>query len=314
MNIQRQAVRSAGTSHRPAWVKRWFSEDALVAYLFIIPSLFGLIVFVLWPTIKGFSLSFTSASLTKPGVFVGLKNYITLIHDKQFWDSMLITTKYVLFNIPLQTIIALGLAVLISRLTKSTFVRLIIFLPYLFPMLMVTIIWMSIFDYLTGPIDGLLKLLWGPSAMIGFLNVKNVVASLAWINTWRHAGYNSLLFFAGLQGIPSELYEAASIDGANEWQIFRRITFPLLRPVTIFVVVTSLVGSFQVFDSAMVIATPAGGPGGASRVIYWYITSLAFNQFKMGYASTVAVALFLVSILIAWVNLHYFRAGSSDIG
>lgn len=227
---------------------------------------------------------------------------------------MLITTKYVLFNIPLQTVIALGLAVLISRLTKSTFVRLIIFLPYLFPMLMVTIIWMSIFDYLTGPIDGILKLLWGPSAMIGFLNVKNVIASLAWINTWRHAGYNALLFFAGLQGIPSELYESAAIDGANEWQIFRRITFPLLRPVTIFVVVTSLVGSFQVFDSAMVIATPTGGPGGASRVIYWYITSLAFNQFRMGYAATVAVALFVVSILIAWVNLHYFRADTSDIG
>ena len=314
MSTQKQALQSANTSPRPARVKMWFSEDALVAFLFIIPSLFGLIVFVLWPTIKGFSLSFTSASLTKPGDFVGLKNYATLLHDKQFWNSMLITTKYVLFNIPLQTVIAIGLAVLISRLTKSTFVRLIIFLPYLIPMLMVTIIWMSILDYLTGPIDGVLKLLWGPSAMVGFLNVKNVIASLAWINTWRHAGYNTLLFFAGLQGIPSELYEAAAIDGANEWQIFRRITLPLLRPVTIFVVVTSLVGSFQVFDSAMVIATPSGGPGGASRVIYWYITSLAFNQFKMGYASTVAVALFLVSILIAWVNLHYFRAGSSDIG
>jgi len=314
MSIQKQAFQSTGTSPRPAWVKKWLSEDTLVAFLFIIPSLFGMVVFVLWPTIKGFSLSFTSANLIKPGVFVGLKNYITLLHDSQFWNSMLITTKYVLFNIPLQTAIALGLAVLISRLTKSTFVRLIIFLPYLFPMLMVTIIWMSIFDYLTGPIDGLLKLLWGPSAMIGFLNVKNVIASLAWINTWRHAGYNALLFFAGLQGIPNELYESAAIDGANEWQIFRRITFPLLRPVTIFVVVTSLVGSFQVFDSAMVIATPTGGPGGASRVIYWYITSLAFNQFKMGYATTVAVALFVVCMLIAWVNLHYFRADTSDIG
>ena len=314
MSIQKQALQSASAPPRPAWVKRWLSEDTLVAFLFIIPSLFGMMVFVIWPTIKGFSLSFTSASLIKPGDFVGLKNYETLIHDHQFWDSMLITTKYVLFNIPLQTVIALGLAVLISRLTKSTFVRLIIFLPYLFPMLMVTIIWMSILDYLTGPIDGLLKLLWGPSAMIGFLNVKNVIASLAWINTWRHAGYNALLFFAGLQGIPNELNEVAAIDGANEWQIFRRITFPLLRPVTVFVVVTSLVGSFQVFDSAMVIATPTGGPGGASRVIYWYITSLAFNQFRMGYAATVAVALFVVSMLIAWFNLHYFRAGSSDIG
>ena len=314
MSTQKQAFQSKDSSPRPAWVKKWFSEEVLVAFLFILPSLFGMAVFVMWPTIKGFSLSFTNATLTKPGVFLGLKNYETLFHDKQFWSSALITTRYVLYNIPLQTVIAIGLAVIISRLTKSTFVRLVIFLPYLLPMLMVTIIWMSILDYLTGPIDGLLKLWGGQHAVVAFFNVKNVIGSLAWINTWRHAGYNSLLFFAGLQGIPNELYEAAAIDGANEWQIFRHITFPLLRPVTIFVLVTSLVGSFQVFDSAMVVATPTGGPGGASRVIYWYITSLAFNQFRMGYAATVAVALFVFSMLIAWVQLRWFRADTSDIG
>jgi len=294
-------------------VKKWFSEEPLTAFLFILPSLFGMIAFVIWPTLKGFSLSFTNATLTKGGDFVGLKNYLALLNDKQFLNSMLITAKYVLFNIPLQTVIAIGLAVLISRLTKSTFVRLVIFLPYLIPMLMVTIIWMSILDYLTGPINGLLKMFWGTSAMIGFLNAQNVIGSLAWINTWRHAGYNTLLFFAGLQAIPSDYYESAALDGANEWQIFRHITLPLLRPVTVFVLVTSLIGSFQVFDSAMVIATPAGGPGGASRVIYWYITSLAFNQFKMGYAATVAVALFVLSMLIAWVQLRWFQADKSDI-
>ena len=295
-------------------IKKWFSEENLTALLFILPSLFGMLAFVIWPTIKGFSLSFTNATLTKGGDFVGLKNYATLLQDKQFWDSLSITAKYVLLNIPLQTVIAIGLAVLISRLTKSTFVRLVIFLPYLIPMLMVTIIWMSILDYLTGPINGLLKAFGGTSAMIGFLNTQNVIASLAWINTWRHAGYNTLLFFAGLQAIPNDYYESAALDGANEWQIFRHITLPLLRPVTVFVLVTSLIGSFQVFDSAMVIATPAGGPGGASRVIYWYITSLAFNQFKMGYAAAVAVALFVLSMLIAWVQLRWFRADTSDIG
>lgn len=301
-------------SPRQAWMKKWFSEETLTAFLFILPSLFGMVTFVIWPTIRGFSLSFTNATLTKGGDFIGLENYATLLHDKQFVDSMLITLKYVLFNIPLQTVIALGLAVLISRLTKSTFFRLVIFLPYLLPMLMVTIIWMSILDYLTGPINGLLKEFWGTSAMFGFLNVRNVVGSLAWINTWRHVGYNTLLFFAGLQTIPSTYYESAALDGANEWRIFRHITLPLLRPVTVFIIVTSLIGSFQVFDSAMVIATPAGGPGGASRVIYWYITSLAFNQFKMGYAATVAVALFVFSMLIAWLQLRWFRADTSDIG
>jgi multiple sugar transport system permease protein len=313
MTSQIKLIESKELRSRPAWVKKWFSEEVLVASLFILPSLFGMIVFVIWPTLKGFSLSFSNATLTKEGSFVGLQNYGTLFHDKQFWNSMLITTRYVLFNIPLQTIIAIGLAVLISRLTTSAFVRLIIFLPYLFPMLMVTIIWMSILDYLTGPINGILKNLWGSGAMIGFLNVHNVIASLAWINTWRHAGYNTLLFFAGLQGIPSDYYESAALDGANEWQIFRHITFPLLRPVTVFVLVTSLIGSFQVFDSAMVIATPPGGPGGASRVIYWYITSLAFNQFKMGYAATVAIALFVLSMLIAWVQLRWFKADTSEI-
>lgn len=310
---QKRVLQADKVRSRPAWVKKWLSEETLVAFLFILPSLFGMILFVMWPTIRGFSLSFTSASLTKPGDIVGLANYTKLLSDKQFWDSMLITVKYILFNIPLQTVIAIGLAVLISRLTNSTFVRLVIFLPYLIPMLMVTIIWMSIFDYLSGPINGILKELWGPSAMIPFLNVQNVIGSLGWINTWRHAGYNSLLFFAGLQAIPKELYEAAALEGANEVQIFRYITWPLLRPVTAFVLVTSLIGSFQVFDSAMVIATPAGGPGGASRVIYWYITSLAFNQFKLGYAATVAVALFIVSMLIAWIQLRWLRADTSEI-
>src|SRR5689334_3819113 len=184
MTAQTKRIESIQLRSRPAWMKKWFSEEVFAACLFILPSLFGIIIFVMWPTLRGFSLSFTNATLTKGGDFVGLKNYESLLRDKQFLDSMLITAKYVLFNIPLQTVIAMGLAVLIARLTNSTFVRLIIFLPYLIPMLMVTIIWMSILDYLTGPINGFLKLLWGPSAMIGFLNVQNVIGSLAWINTW----------------------------------------------------------------------------------------------------------------------------------
>ncbi|RPI33845.1 MAG: sugar ABC transporter permease [Chloroflexota bacterium] len=306
-------LQSSGVKARPAWMKKWFNQEVLIAFLFILPSLFGMLTFVIWPTLKGFSLSFTSATLTRAGEFIGLENYQKLLTDNQFRQSVLITARYVLLNIPLQTVIALGMAVLISRLTNSTIIRGIIFLPYLFPMLMVTIIWMSILDYLTGPINGVLKLLLGPSAMIGFLNVQHVIASLAWINTWRHAGYNTLLFFAGLQGIPKEFYESAALDGASEWQLFRSITLPLLRPVMVFVLVTSVIGSFQVFDSAMVIGSPPGGPGGATRVIYWYITSLAFNQFKMGYATAVAAALFAFSMLIAWLQLRWFKADVSDL-
>jgi len=109
------------------------------------------------------------------------------------------------------------------------------------------------------------------------------------------------------------MYEAAAIDGAGEWRTFRSITLPLLRPVTVFILVTSFAGSFQVYDSVAVSAVPVGGPGGATRVIYWYILDLAFNRFKMGYATTVAVALFVISLALAVAQLWYFRANTSDL-
>lgn len=291
---------------------RWLRGETLIAWLFILPSFIGIATFVFIPAIRGLLLSFTNSDLLTRADFVGLKNYQKLIDDKQFWSSLGITVEYVLFNIPLQTVIAMALAILLTRLTKSNLIRGIIFLPYLLPMVMVTMIWLTLFDYEFGPINGILAAL--GLEKISFLNQTNIIPSLAWINIWRHVGYVALLFFAGLQTIPKELYEASLIDGANEWQSFTKITLPLLRPVTVFVLVTSVVGSFQVWDSVAVATNPSGGPGGASRVIFWYITNLAFSRFDMGYAATVAVALFLIILAIATFQLWYFRANTSDLG
>lgn len=291
--------------------RRRMQSEALVALLFILPSLVGLTVFVFIPAARGFYLSFTNSDLLTRADFIGLANYQKLAVDAQFWSSLLITLKYVVFNIPLQTVIALALAIAMSRLTKSNILRGIVLLPYLLPVVMVTLVWLTILDYEFGPVDGLLHLL--GLTKIGFFGQDSIIPSLAWINTWRHAGYVALLFFAGLQTIPKELYEAAMIDGASEWRMFREITWPLLRPVTVFVLITSVVGSFQVWDSVAVAATPSGGPGGASRVIFWYITNLAFTRFDMGYAATVAVALFVVSVAIALLQMWYFRADKSDL-
>jgi multiple sugar transport system permease protein len=286
--------------------------ETLVAWLFILPSLIGITVFVFIPAIRGLLLSFTNSDLLTRADFVGLQNYQKLIDDRQFWSSLSITVRYVLINIPLQTVIAMALAVLLTRLTRSNLIRGIIFLPYLLPMVMVTMIWLTLFDYEFGPVNAVLAAL--GFEKIGFLNQANIIPSLAWINIWRHVGYVALLFFAGLQTIPKELYEASLIDGANEWQSFTKITLPLLRPVTVFVLVTSVVGSFQVWDSVAVATNPSGGPGGASRVIFWYITNLAFTRFDMGYAATVAVALFLIILAIAVFQMWYFRANTSDLG
>lgn len=310
MNLPKASVLSK--PKQPHLPRQWIRRETLVAWFFILPSLIGITVFVFVPAIRGLLLSFTNSDLLTRADFVGVENYQRLIDDKQFWSSLSITVRYVLLNIPLQTIIALALAVLLTRLTKSNVIRGIIFLPYLLPMVMVTMIWLTLFDYEFGPINGMLAAL--GFEKIGFLNQANIVPSLAWINTWRHVGYVALLFFAGLQTIPKELYEASLIDGANEWRSFRHITLPLLRPVTVFVLVTSVVGSFQVWDSVAVASNPSGGPGGASRVIFWYITNLAFTRFDMGYAATVAVALFLIILAIAIFQMWYFRANTSDLG
>jgi multiple sugar transport system permease protein len=287
-------------------------SQSLVALAFILPSLIGLTLFVFLPAARSILLSFTDSDMLTKANYIGLQNYQKLINDPQFWASMGITFRYVLVNIPLQTILALILAVMLTRLTQSNIIRGIVLLPYLLPMVMVTMLWLTLFDYDFGPVNGILHAL--GLAKIGFFSQDNIIFSLAWINTWRHTGFATLLFFAGLQAIPKELYEAAKIDGANEVQAFYGITLPLLRPVTVFVVVTSLVGAFQVWDSVEAATTPSGGPGGASRVIFWYITNLAFTQFKIGYAAAVAVALFIFILIIALAQMWFFRADQSDLG
>lgn len=287
-------------------------SESIIAWLFILPSFVGIMTFVVVPTLRGFYLSFTDSDLLSHADFIGLENYVHLINDSQFWSSLKITVTYVLFNIPFQTVLALALAMAMWRLTQSVVLRTVIFLPFLIPMVMVTLVWMTILHYDFGPINGLIGLLFGSDARIDFLGKDLIIPTIAFINTWRYVGYTAILFFAGLQTIPHDLYEAASIDGANEWNSFRFITLPLLRPVMVFVLITSLVGSFQVYDSVAVASVPSGGPGDASRVIYWYITNLAFTRFQMGYAATVAVALFFIAMAIAWINFKYFRGNQSD--
>jgi multiple sugar transport system permease protein len=287
-------------------------NETLVAWVFILPSLIGLLAFSVLPTVRGILLSFTNSDLLTRQDFIGLKNYQNLIVDKQFWQSLGITLEYVLLNIPFQTFLGLVLAVMMARLTKSIFVRGIVLVPYVLPMIIATMVWMTMMDYSFGPMDYFLNLLNLPK--LAFLNRDLAITSLAWINTWRHVGYVTLLLFAGLQAIPKDVYEAAAIDGANEFQLFTSVTLPLLRPVLAYVLVTSTVGAFQVWDSVAVFAVPTGGPGSATRVIFWYITKLAFASFNLGYAATVAVGLFIICLVLAIIQMRVLRADSSDLG
>jgi multiple sugar transport system permease protein len=144
-----------------------------------------------------------------------------------------------------------------------------------------------------------------------FGNQTWAIPTIALINVWRHMGYTALLIFAGLQTIPTHLYEAAALDGSSELRSFFKITLPLLRPVLAMVLVITVTGSFQIFDTVAV--TTAGGPVNATRVIYYYIYELAFGRFEFGYASAISVVLFLVLAAVAFAQIKLLRAGESDL-
>jgi len=285
-------------------------KQTWIALAFVAPSLFGFAVFYLWPTIRGIYISFTDYDVFTSPVFTGLANYARLFSDETFANSARATILYVLINILLQTTLALGLAVLMHRLTQSTFVRSIVILPYLIANVVVALVWFWMLDFQIGIVNQGIQWL-GGNAIAFFGDETWAIPTIALVNTWRHLGYTALLIFAGLQTIPKDVYEAARTEGASEWQMFWRITVPLLRPVLALVLVITMIGSFQVFDTVAV--TTSGGPADATRVIQYYIFDLAFQRLDFGYASAVSVVLLVVLAIIAAVQLRLTRANESDL-
>jgi multiple sugar transport system permease protein len=301
-------VGQARSTRRPLG-KRWNAQTR-VALLFVAPAAVGFVVFTLIPAVRGLYYSFTDFDVFQEPQAVGLANYQRMLADPLFWNSLAVTLEYVVINIGLQTVLAIGIAVLMQRLTKSMLVRGIILAPYLVANVIVALVWFWILDYQVGIGNQLLEWL-GLHRLAFFGDSALAIPTIALVNVWRHMGYTALLVFAGLQTIPKEVYEAASIDGAGEWKTFARITLPLLRPVLALVLVVSIIGSFQTFDTVAV--TTQGGPVNATRVIYFYIYDLAFNRFQFGYASAISVALFLLLAIVSFVQLRLTRANHSDL-
>ena len=293
-----------------SWRQRLFNQESITAYLFILPSLIGFLLFFAIPSFRAVQISFTEWNLLRAPKAVGFENYQDMMADPKFWNAMKVTALYVLYNIPLQTVLGLFIAVVMDRVAKSIVVRGIFVLPYLLSNVIVALIWLWVLDPLLG--YGNVVLGWlGLGRQSFFGSVDQALGTIAGINIWRHMGFNALLFYAGIQGIPKSLYEAATIDGAGEWRMFRNITLPLLRPVMVFVLVTSIVGSFQIFDTVAV--TTQGGPVDATRVIVWYIYQNAFEFFKMGYATAMSVVLFLILIVVTILQMRLLRGDESDL-
>lgn len=280
------------------------------ALLFIAPALLGFLVFFAWPAIRGLYLSFTDFNLLRAPEWVGIDNYVAIAQDPVFWNSMRVTLQYVVINISVQTAVALVLAVLLHRFTRSMIVRGIVLLPYLIANVVVALVWFWLADYNLGLINSTLDAL-GFDRIGFFGNEAFAMTTIALVNVWRHMGYTTLLIFAGLQAIPRDVYEAAEVDGAGEWRVFWGVTLPLLRPVLAFVLVITVVGSFQIFDTIAV--TTGGGPANATQAINVYIYDRAFGRFDFGYASALSVILMLILAVVALLQLRILRANESDL-
>ncbi|MFJ2111114.1 MULTISPECIES: carbohydrate ABC transporter permease [unclassified Streptomyces] len=287
--------------------------DGALAALFVAPAMAGFLVFLLWPTLRGVYLGFTRYNLLTPAEWVGLDNYRRMIDDPIFWGSMRVTLEYVFINIGVQTVVALCIAVLMQRLTNSSLLRGVVLMPYLVSNVVAGVVFLWILDTQLGIGNQILEAL-GFDRVAFLAGDEWVIPSVALINVWRHVGYTALLLFAGLQAIPGDVYEAARVDGAGELRMFWRISLPLLRPVLAVVMIMTVIGSFQVFDTVAVATPGPGGPANASNVLQLYIYDSAFGRFQLGYASAMSVALLAVLSVITIVQYRITRAGETDLG
>ena len=275
------------------------------AFAFLAPSLLGVILFLVIPIILVIFLSLVQWNLLTPMKWVGLSNYVNIFKYDGFGHSLAVTAYYVILNIPIQTAFALGMAMLLRRkMAGSGLIRVIAVLPFLATPVAMGVVWNWIFNPSTGLVNQFLGHL-GITGPAWLSNEATAMPVIAFANIWQYAGYNMLFFLAGLGAIPLTMYEAASIDGASKWEQFRRVTLPLLRPTMLFVLVTGVIGSFQVFDTVYVMT--AGGPGNATQVASLNIYNTAFAGFRIGEASAMSVVLFLVILAITIVQFRYFN-------
>lgn len=290
-----QFARATRTHARPARWSRLRLRDAFWGYLFIAPSMLGVLMFTLFPVLAALGISFSEWNLITPPRFVGLEGYRALLSDPVFGKVLLNTLYYTAGSVPLNLILALALALALNQKIRGIAVyRTAYFMPVVSSMVAVGLIWAWLYDTDYGLINALLAKL-GLPPVAWLTSTEWAMPAVILTSVWKSLGFNMVIFLAALQDVPEGLYEAARIDGAGAWRLFRHITLPLISPAVFFVVVMGIIGSFQAFDQVYVMTE--GGPARATTVIVYYIWQNAFKFFKMGYASAMAYVLFLVVLL-----------------
>ncbi len=276
-------------------VKKRKKKFSWVPYVFVAPNLIGFTVFILLPVLFSLFVSFTDFNIYQgfdKSSFVGINNYIEMFSDTWFLAAVKNNLIYTAVTIPVLIIFSIIFATILNdKVYFKNLMRAMFFIPYVASIVAISVVWMMLFNPSQGLINQFLR-------FIGIANTPGWLGSMQWslpaiiiVAIWMGLGYNIVVYMAGLQSIPKSLYESAQIDGANVFQTFYYITVPMLRSTTFFLLITNIIGSFQVFGTVNIMTN--GGPGRSTTVIAHYIYLAGFRYFKMGYAASMAWMLLL---------------------
>lgn len=270
-------------------------------YLFVLPNLIGFAVFFVLPVIYGLVISLTDYNGFKQFNFLGLKNYINLFSDKFFLIALKNNIFYSIVFVPLTIFLALILALALNKPKKlNGLFKTVFYFPSITSIVAIGIVWAMIMNPSSGPLNTMLRALSVDNPPKWIASSDTAMISIILIMAWKNAGYYMIMFLGGLKNIPSHLYEAARIDGANGLQLFRYITWPMLSGTTFMVFILIFISSFQVFDAINIMTE--GGPGTATTVIVYRIFTEGFENLKFGYASAMAYFLFFIILVITLIQ------------
>lgn len=290
-------------------------RQAKAPYLFTLPyfSLFGL--FSIFPILYSLGIAFTDWEGVKEPSYIGFRNFIALVQDDLFWKAIGNNFLFILMILPIQLFLAFIIAVILTnrQMMAKKLYRIFIFLPYLTTPIALGLIFGILFDSSSGYVNSFLQSL-GISAIPWTTKTWPSRMLVSMITIWRWMGYTSVIFMAGITNISTDVFEAAQIDGAGFWKTIRYITAPLLKPIMVFIILTNMIGNFQIFEEPyMVFSIVAGklfgGPNYADLTGMWYFYNTAFEKLKYGYGASIGVGLFAIIAIVSFITNKLLKRG-----
>ncbi len=301
------ALHKGGTVLRKKKGAKRLTKEAMTAYCMLLPDVLGLLVFVFIPIIYAFYISLHSWTGLSDMQFIGFDNYIKMTKDRMFIKSIWVTAKYALMYVPGVFVMALLMANLLNALhgKVQSFFRTAYFLPYAISTVIAGIVWSFMYNPMNGFLNQIIVLA-GGEKMKFLASPSQALPSAVVVGIWLVLGYNTILFLAAIKDIPKSYYEAAELDGAGPVQKFFRITVPLIKDTSVFVLVMCAIASFQAFDQIKVMT--GGGPANATTTSVLYIYREAFETFEMGYSSALAFVLFLIIMVLTLAQMKLLKS------